>query len=418
MSDNDEPCIQLSGDEQAAPAKPPDAAHLDVHLEDDRYSRFRLIPWWNQDILRRAKILVVGAGALGNEIIKNLTLLGIGHIMVCDMDTIENSNLSRSILFRQSDEGHYKAEVIARAASEINPDVNIKGFVGDIVHDIGLGVFRAFDLVIGGLDNREARLYINQCCWKVNRPWIDGAIEAISGIARVFVPPDGPCYECTMNELDHELLRQRKSCSLLTRSQMLEGKVPTTPTTSSVIAGIQCQEAVKLLHNRPDLPVLAGKGFYFNGLTHDSFVISYPRNPDCLSHETLENVEETDWKASSTRVGDLIDVVRTRLGKDAVVDLAREIVLSFECAECNRTESVFVPLNKLTEDDAVCPSCGRMRSIEMSHTLDDREANLDLKLSDLGVPPLDIVSGRKGFNYLHLELSGDRESVLGWMDRK
>ena len=67
-----------------------------LYLDDeDRYARFRLIAWWDQQKLAAAKVLVVGAGALGNEVLKNLCLLGVGHVYVVDFDTIEESNLSR-----------------------------------------------------------------------------------------------------------------------------------------------------------------------------------------------------------------------------------------------------------------------------------------------------------------------------------
>ena len=80
---------------------------------EDRYSRLRLIPWWDQEKLKNACILVVGAGAIGNELIKNLALLGIGSILIVDMDQIEQTNLTRSVLFRAGDVGRYKAEVAA-----------------------------------------------------------------------------------------------------------------------------------------------------------------------------------------------------------------------------------------------------------------------------------------------------------------
>src|SRR5882757_2896011 len=79
--------------------------------EDDRFHRFKLIGWWDQARLARAKVLVIGAGALGNEIIKNLAMLGVGNVLVADMDRIENSNLSRSVLYRATDNGQFKATV-------------------------------------------------------------------------------------------------------------------------------------------------------------------------------------------------------------------------------------------------------------------------------------------------------------------
>lgn len=380
---------------------------------EDRYSRLRLIPWWDQDRLRAARVMVVGAGALGNEILKNLALLGVGHIFVVDLDTVEQSNLSRSILYRASDEGAPKAEVAAARVREINPDVRVRALQGDISTDVGLGVFRAMDVVIGGLDNREARLAINQACWKVNRPWIDGAIEVLHGVARVFVPPNGPCYECTLNSVDYRLLNMRKSCALLNREQMLSGKVPTTPTTSSVIAGIQTQEAVKLLHAHRNFPLLAGRGFFFNGLTHDSYVVTYARREDCPGHETFGEIREMDAGARTTTLGTALAWARDAVGSEAVLELGREIATAAVCRPCGTRQSLLRPLARLTEADARCPSCGEIRVLEMTHTIYGTEDYLDLTLADVGVPILDIVTGRSGWDMVHFELSADREEALG-----
>lgn len=434
MNEFDDLEIELSGapadNSDKSPLEKPEPAtpeHINVDMEEDRYSRFRLIPWWRQDILKNSKVLVIGAGALGNEIVKNLALLGIGYIFIVDMDTIENSNLSRSILFRAADEGKYKADVIANSAMDINPDVIAQPFVGDIIHDLGLGVFRAFDIVMGGLDNREARLHINRCCWKVNRPFIDGAIEVLHGEARVFMPPHSACYECTMNEMDHKLLSIRRSCSLATRSRLLDGHIPTTPTTSSVIAGIQCQEMLKILHNNPkDLPFLSGQGFFFNGLIHDSFIKIYQRKEDCMSHVTYENIEPMHWKASDTRIGDVIDHVRSQLGAGSSVEIEHEIAYSLTCKNCDQTEPLFVPVGKITEQDEICPVCNETRVINMMHSLQDDETYRDKTLADIGIPPLDIITGRSApeidpdtgdyiFKTIHLELTGDFDSILGWL---
>src|SRR5213079_1632416 len=160
-----------------------------------------------------------------------------------------------------------------------------------------------------GLDNREARLAINRACWKVNRPWIDGAIEQMQGSARVFVP-DGPCYECTMSETDFKLLQMRRSCNLLSRDQMENGRTPTTPTVSSIIAGVQCQEAVKLIHG---LETIGGKGWVFNGLSTDSYQIDYQRKETCYSHEPLQEIVSLDASADMITVSAMLDEARKRL---------------------------------------------------------------------------------------------------------
>ena len=112
----------------------------DGSQSEGRFSRFELISWWEQERLSKARVLVIGAGALGNEIVKNCALTGIGNILVADMDRIEHSNLTRSVLFRESDNGKYKAEVACRTAREIYPDTRAHPFIGNVVHDLGLGV--------------------------------------------------------------------------------------------------------------------------------------------------------------------------------------------------------------------------------------------------------------------------------------
>ena len=108
--------------------------------------------------------------------------------------------------------------------------------------DIGLGLFNDVDLVIGCLDNREARLWVNRQCWKTSTPWIDAGIQEIQGVVKVFVPPDSACYECAMTERDYQLLNRRYSCPLLSRDEILSGKVPTAPTIASMMAALQVQE--------------------------------------------------------------------------------------------------------------------------------------------------------------------------------
>ncbi len=81
----------------------------------DRYHTFSYISWWQQETVRNATVLVVGAGAIGNEVLKNLALMGIGNLLIADFDTIEDSNLSRSVLFRGSDHGKRKVDAAAAA---------------------------------------------------------------------------------------------------------------------------------------------------------------------------------------------------------------------------------------------------------------------------------------------------------------
>ena len=377
---------------------------------EDRFHRFRLIGWWDQERLAKAKILVVGAGALGNEIVKNLALLGIGNILVLDMDRIENSNLSRSVLYREEDNGLPKAEVAARAAKEIYPGANVHYLDGNVVHDVGMGVFGWADLVLGGLDNREARLTINRHCYRLGRPWIDGAIEQIQGMARMFVP-DGPCYECTMSETDWKLLQMRRSCNLLSREEMEGGKTPTTPTISAVVAGVQCQETVKFLHG---MSTLDGKGWVFQGLTNDSWTVEYQRKEECYSHDPLDEILGLDAGVADCTGADLLRIARDELGPDARVEFARDMVEKLVCPKCGSEEPVFASVTKVKHNDVFCPECAdTRREVVTFYRLDGEEPFLEKPLSEMGVPAFDILIARGGEKAIGLELSADAAEVLG-----
>jgi molybdopterin/thiamine biosynthesis adenylyltransferase len=382
--------------------------------EADRFARFKLIGWWDQARLAAAKVLVVGAGALGNEIIKNLALLGVGNVLIADRDRIEHSNLSRSVLYREADIGAPKALVAARAARELFPQMNVHAFDGDVLHALGAGVFRWADVVIGGLDNREARLHINRQCWRLGKPWIDGAIEQIQGVARVFVPDAAqaaPCYECTMSARDWQLLAQRRSCNMLTRAQMEAGRTPTTPTISAIIAGIQTQEAVKLLHG---LETLAGRGLTFVGATSDCFAVEYQRRADCLSHETFAEVIDLPTPSSELSVRDLLSAAREAVGPDAVLELGRDIVERFDCPACRRSETVFAPLGTLSVGRAVCACDGQtVRTPILFHQVRGDEGFLDRACSEIGLPRFDVVGARAGERFVGLAFAADAADVLG-----
>ncbi len=359
--------------------------------DSDRYSRFQLIAWWDQQKLRDAKILVVGAGALGNEVLKNLALLGIGTIYVVDFDTIEDSNLTRSVLFRQRDRGRSKAEVAAEAIRDMNPDTRIKPLQSNIITGVGLGVFRDVDVVIGCLDNREARLWVNRFCWKVNTPWVDGGIQEINGVAKVFVPPDGPCYECAMTENDYRLINLRYSCPLLKQEDLLAGKVPTAPTISSMIGGLQTQEALKLLHG---IPVDAGSALVWNGVANQFYKSKYPHKEDCLSHETYPTATELPLSADAHTAADLFDAVAGATGEDASqmqLSLDRDLVVSLHCQACDSTTRIMRARQTVGMKEAQCEKCGETSKPRLEHNIAAGSPLAEETLADLGVAAYDIV---------------------------
>jgi adenylyltransferase/sulfurtransferase len=390
---------------------PPTLTVATAETQEDRFSRFRLIPWWDQEKIRNTRVLVIGAGALGNEILKNLALLGFCKIVVIDLDRVEESNLSRTVLFRKEDVGKAKADVAARAIQAMCPDVLVRPLLGNVMHDCGLGAFAWSDLILAGLDNREARLWINRSAWKMNRPWIDGAIEGINGVARVFLPGAAPCYECTLGETDWKLLQRRMSCNLLVHEAEVEGKVPTTPTISSIIAGIQVQEALKMIHG---LPTLAGRGFVFEGLNHTSYSVTYTENADCMSHFTLKPVLELPQRSGEITLREILARARQDLDSaEVTIEFSRDVIAKLNCPACHAEERRFAAVGTVRYDEGRCPQCTQMRTVETAHSYAGTEDFGDSPVNMLGLPLYDVFTARTAEREIGYLISGDRQAVLG-----
>lgn len=384
--------------------------------ESDRYSRLRLIGWWDQEKIASAKILIVGAGALGNEVLKNLALLGVGHVQLIDFDEIQDSNLTRSVLFRARHNGQPKATVAAEMVRELNRDCQVFPKHGNVLTDIGLGLVRDMDVVICCVDNREARLWINRMCWKANTPWIDGGIQEINGVAKVFMPPDGACYECAMTENDYRLISLRYSCPLLKQEDIQQGKVPTAPTIASIIGGLQVQEALKLIH---ELPTAEGTALVFNGAANRFYQTKFPVREDCLSHETYDQVLELPLSAKSTSVHQLFQSVESTRTRDRAAEesanyrliLDRDFLTRLVCRSCDSNKTINQPLCKVGASQGICERCGEPYQPESTCEIDRQSTLADKTLYELGVPTYDIVKVVDGETSFFVLLQNDKNEI-------
>lgn len=207
----------------------------------DRYARHRAIEGFSQDALAATRIGVIGAGAIGNEVVKNLVLLGVGAIDLFDFDTVELHNLTRSVLLREADVGVSKARAVARRAADLDPNVRVTPFDGDFWHTLSFDRLAGYAVLIVAVDNFEARLRANQLCLLAGVDWINAAIDARHASVERFVfsgeaanDVDGACYECTLPESVYSRIAARYSCGGLQRAAWRERIMPTTAITASI----------------------------------------------------------------------------------------------------------------------------------------------------------------------------------------
>ena len=391
------------------------ALHLVDHTKD-RYYSLSLSSVWDFPTLRKARALVVGAGALGNEVAKNLTMMGVRVIAVLDRDTVEVANLSRSIFFRESDHGRPKAEVLAERLREVNPDVEILSLNGDLDEVLGLGFLRRMDMVFSCLDSRLARRTLNRMCEKVAKPWVDGAMENLLGEVTVFMPDHGPCYECNLTQLEKEIISDVASCSVIAVKNLALGKVPTTSTMGSIIAALQVQEGVKLLHG--DFKrALIGRRLVVNSEANDIYVSAFQRKDECEGHFRLGKiVEEFGFAVAATTPANILERYRADTGADGHLALGREIVTEVNCPDCGTGDFLARPVRVLNEGQVRCPECQKLRNVKTARVVTGSELYAGFSLGSLAVPALDILEVRGAAGPRWYELTGDLAAFSGLED--
>ena len=429
-----------------------------THADGDRYTRLRQLGW-DMDLLRRSIVLVVGAGALGNEIIKNLALAGLGNLLIIDPDTIETHNLTRSVLFRASNVGEKKSAVAAAAATDIEPGMNARWFHSNVQETLGLGVIREVDVILGAVDNLQTRRDLNASCMRTGTPFIDGGLYFLDGDVRVFTDPFSVCFDCTLTEDEREDGRRRWSClGLAPENGAPVG--PTAPTIASMVGGLQAQLALKYLHRGRTAPypmrVPGGTRIRFNGIADEYERWALNRDPACPTHLTAESISEATVRrvalSNDVVAEELLQKVQGEFGAESYVDLGFDLVFELSCVRCGRTEpclkrhgsvtfldtmctkctdpdcrqcgrplaeSAFSQSDMVFPDRIDCASCFESNPIVIRETrtlsrLDPESPGLSYPLSQLTVPLMDIleVKGTERDEPTFVQLHGDRDRVF------
>ena len=355
-----------------------------------------------QQRVSASHVMVVGCGALGNEVLKNLVLLGVEHLVVVDFDVVDVGNLSRSVFFSKADADAHrlKVEVIAERLRAMNPMLEIQTICGDVAYDVGLSLIRRMDVVIGCVDNRWARYCINRLCMRASVPWVDGAIEELEGTARVFIPGKN-CYACNLGPEGLRDMAKRMSCTGVIRRHEQAGSAPTTSLMASVIGAVQVQEALKLVHQEAleqgTFTSLCGKMFYYDGQHLTTKLLDFQAyDDDCAVHESWTPIRPSELSRQSS-VSEAFRLLSQKLGaKSVTILLENDCFVDYVAERANdcRTE-VMCPGHAV---EAFVEKADALRGIPFSglYQHEYREISADfpygeLTLAQLGIPSHDVL---------------------------
>jgi len=347
-----------------------------------RFARHHGISGWDQERLAAAVVVVAGAGALGNEVVKNLALAGVGRIILCDPDVVAASNLSRCVLFRSADVGQPKVAVIAAACADLAPATTVDARATDLVSAAGLGELADAAVVIGCVDNIRARLQLLGRCALVNVPLVDGGTNSWGGEVRVRLSTDQACFGCTLTPRERSTSDVPWSCA----DDEPQRPVPASIVGTAIVAGWMTHAALRIVFDDPPRFRLLS----VDGNSGTTSAVDIQRDPACPYHHPLEGPADPLPVQHTGTVGALL----AALAPDALPLAWNPVPVaasgSSRCDGCSREYMA-------TGDDPVpCPGCGTWP--RRAQTLSLREADPGAVLHDLGVPPEEIlpVQGSEG----------------------
>ena len=160
-----------------------------------------------QQRIANGRVLLIGVGGIGCAAAAYLASSGVGHITVCDFDTVDETNLGRQVLYAQGHIGELKAEVAATRLRKINPAIAVEAISERLTGDALVAAVAAADVVLDGCDNFATRFQVNDACVAESRRLISGSAIRLEGQLAVFGPDysESPCYRCLYADADESL---------------------------------------------------------------------------------------------------------------------------------------------------------------------------------------------------------------------
>ncbi len=330
-------------------------------MRTDRYRRHDQIDWFSQDRVRAARIVVVGAGAIGNEVVKNLALLGVGAVDVYDFDDVEEHNLTRSVFLRESDIGTCKATAVVKRAGDLDRNVRLRAIEGDFWDGLSVWSLGQYDCAIGAVDNFEARVRLNQMCLIAGTNLVNAGIDSRHAVVESFPFGDswgGACYECHLPESAYARMAERYSCGGLLRRAHASRQVPTTAVTASIAGALAASTALRL--GAADGGHRTARRVMMDTISGASSAVELGRTDGCPAcdgfREQPRVVRTRNRWALAPEMAQLDAAALSQ-----VLRLSDPIVTGYECAACGPLPEAakYVDHRAADFDDSIasCPQC-------------------------------------------------------------
>lgn len=371
----------------------------------ERYLRHSLIDWFSQEQVQAANIAVVGAGATGNEVLKNLVLLGAGHIDVFDFDRVEAHNLTRSIFLREDDIGLDKALSVAQRAAQVDPNVRVAAIGGDFWDTLSLGRLAGYDCVICCVDNFEARLRLNQMCLIVGVDLINAAIDSRHASVELFPlsQAEVACYECHLPESAYQRVAERYSCGGLRKAAWQERKVPTTAITASLAGAFAASLALRLGDAQSD----GAFRIFCDSRNGASSRCLLARRPDCPGCSGFA-VRPTRIRARNAWASALSGATPGE-DENVVVRLSDPVIVGCHCVRCgSERDAESVRLRRARDFDERITCCESCAERSMRVDIRERFTAVELKASfGERPPPVKYLLAKAGDRLVCVDLEED-----------